>query len=173
MIALLLAFYSFKNSNVFGNNLILEQLNLDVSENAIDFKIEIADQYTLCFLGCKDLNLNQAKLNLGKADKEISLRINFLKYSFFHKGQNGIEYFNFLADETGQYRLLIKNTKSIQFFFSRLASMKMILGSKKTSDISILIKKYNHPLKKISVLVPTILSLMLFSLGIILLLKKF
>ncbi len=117
------------------------------------------------------MNLNQAKLDLEKADKKINLKINSLKYSFFHKGQNGIEYFNFLADETGQYRLIIKNTESIQFFSSRLASMKMILGSKKTNDISILIKKYDDPIKKISVLVSTILSLMLFSLGVIFLLK--
>lgn len=173
IIALLLAFYSFKNLNVFGNNLIVEKqkLNLDLSENVIKFDIKVPDQYTLCFLGCKDLNLNHAKFELEKANKNINLNINSLKYSFVHEGQNGIEYFNFLADEAGAYHLIIKNTESINFFSSGLASMKMILGSKKSNDISILIKKYNNPVKKILVLISTLLSLMLLSLGLALLLK--
>lgn len=133
VLALLLAFYSFKNFTVFGNNLIVEkhQLSLDLSENLIKFDIKVPDHYTLCFLGCKDLSINDAKFGLEKADREINLNINSLKYSFLHDGQNGIEYFNFLVDEAGAYHLIIKNTENIKFFSSRLGSMKMILGSKK------------------------------------------
>lgn len=173
MISLLLAFYSFKNFDIFGSSLLLkkEHLNLDSSENIIKFNVEVPDHYAICFLGCKDLNLNNAKFYLEKSEEKINLNINSLKYSFLQDGQTGIEYFNFFAPEPGSYNLMIENAENINFFSSRLTSVKMILGSKKSNDISILIKKYNNPVKKILVLVSTIMSLMLLALGVILLLK--
>lgn len=169
LVGIILGYIFIKKSNyLFTKDKIVKDEKIDINSDTFKmvFNILEPDIYSISFIGCKAVDINESVFILENGGNKIELK-KTLKYVFTYKGRAGVEIYSFKAIDIGEYNLFIKNIQNVKCYSSNLRSARFIMGSSTVEGKELLIKKFMNSFNKILLIVIAVLSLMFISFGAI------